>query len=499
MKKRSVQIFALLMMVLCIGLISADEGKQKLIVKYKGKIDDNNIKKLRDAGAEIKYQYNIIQAVALEVDEENISDILSDLDVISVGLDEELHISLDDSAGIINADDVWLTGINGSGVRVCIPDTGIHDGHPDLPSLVAWKDFVNHLSSPYDDHGHGTHVAGIVGSRDETFRGIAHGSDLMGAKICNSFGSCLVSDFIASLEWCVDEGADVISLSLGGGLFDEPCDFISFAEASNNASDQGVVVIAASGNDGDAGRLAAPACASKVIAVGSTDKNDVVSSFSNGGPLLDVVAPGQVIHTTHTNNGFVNDAGTSMSVPHASGVAALLLQQNSSLTPDDIRTILRDTAVDLGTPGFDNSYGYGRVDALAAYESLLPSCVDNDGDGVFDFDEGICPEGNDICPDSVEDDIELNPNQYAQNIDFGEFEVGKENNPSLVYDMEITGGCTCKQIIEKLGKGEGHAKKGCSPSVMEEWTGLDANPDRAYNSKKGILGRVIASLFDWLG
>lgn len=95
---------------------------------------------------------------------------------------------------------------------------------------------------------------------------------------------------------------------------------------------------------------------------------------------------------------------------------------------------------------------------------------DSDSDGV--------PDGEDVCADSVADNIALNPNQYAQNTDFGPFEVGPNNDQSIVYDMTTTKGCTCKQIVEQLGVGKGHIKKGCSPSVMEEWTGISAEPDR---------------------
>lgn len=101
---------------------------------------------------------------------------------------------------------------------------------------------------------------------------------------------------------------------------------------------------------------------------------------------------------------------------------------------------------------------------------LQVACPDDDGDGVNDCD--------DQCLDSKEDNIQLNPNQYAQNSNFGPFEVGPNNDQSIVYDMETTNGCTCKQIVEQLGVGVGHIKKGCSPSVMEEWTGINAQPDR---------------------
>ena len=106
-------------------------------------------------------------------------------------------------------------------------------------------------------------------------------------------------------------------------------------------------------------------------------------------------------------------------------------------------------------------------------------CPDNDGDGVNDCD--------DLCLNSQPDNIALNPNQYAQNIDFGAFESGPGNDQSIVYDMQTTGGCTCKQIAAQLGVGAGHIKKGCSPSVMEAWTGINAEPDRQAGIGRNIL------------
>jgi hypothetical protein len=118
--------------------------------------------------------------------------------------------------------------------------------------------------------------------------------------------------------------------------------------------------------------------------------------------------------------------------------------------------------------------------------------IDEDGDIVNDC-------YNDVCPGSTGDGIDLNPNHYAQNVLYGLFEVGPGNNPSLVYSMKNTRGCTCLQIVNLLEAGEGHAKHGCSPSIMEEWTGISANPDRVYNKKGGnkggkLSGRAVSDL-----
>jgi hypothetical protein len=121
----------------------------------------------------------------------------------------------------------------------------------------------------------------------------------------------------------------------------------------------------------------------------------------------------------------------------------------------------------------------GVIDEVAIYDRALSAeeiqaryeaVVDADGDGVLD--------DVDRCLGSVADNIVLNPNKYAQNVDFGAFEVGPANDQSIVYDMSTTYGCTCIQIVEEVGAGKGHLKKGCSPGLIEEWTGVSANPDR---------------------
>jgi PKD repeat protein len=171
----------------------------------------------------------------------------------------------------------------------------------------------------------------------------------------------------------VNNGADVINMSLGGGAYTSSCDTQPLASASNQAVDNGVVVFAASGNGYYDNALSSPACGSKVIAVGAVTESDGRVSFSNEGRELDIVAPGVSITSTIRGGAWATYQGTSMATPHAAGVAALVLQTNPSFSPTQVRNILQSTAVDLGTAGFDTIYGYGRVDAYAAYESALGS------------------------------------------------------------------------------------------------------------------------------
>jgi len=507
------------------------------IITYHDAVTQKNINDLTSVGAEIKYVYTIIHGVAAAMDDYAYHHTSYDPEVAYAGEEDILHITLAGSVPQINADQVHVQGITGTGSKVCIVDTGIDDTHPDLNPVVGWNDLVNGLPVPYDDNGHGTRVSGIVASTHPTITGVAPGASLMGAKVCNSAGSCTGSDIIAGIDWCVLAGADIISMSLATGVFaTTPCDTVSFVMASNNAASAGLVVVASSGNNGDQTQLSAPACGSKVLSVGAVDNTDTLRTFSNGGPLLDVVAPGSRIRTTAPGGFFASFTGTSASAPHASALAALLLQTNPSLPESQVRSIIKSTAVDLGAPGFDFSYGDGRIDAFAAYNAV-PQCTDIDMDGFFaqggscgpldcddsstainpnavetcdgldnncnglidevdnDFD-GVNDCSVDICPGSVADNIVLNSNIYAQNNNVGPFEVGLQNDQSMVYNMLVTQGCSCKQIVAKLGVGQGHLKKGCSPSLMEDFTGISANPDKKAGigkkpKKNGITGFTV--------
>ncbi|MGB2809871.1 MAG: S8 family serine peptidase [Sedimentisphaerales bacterium] len=321
--------------------------------------------------------------------------------------DPRVYALLEDSAYQIYADYAWDNAITGQGVKVCVVDTGIDYTHPDLQNkVIAQFDFTTYTEDAMDDHGHGTHCAGIIASEGLQYRGVSHDVALMAAKVLDYSGAGYSSDVILGINWCVEQGADVISLSLGEGLYTGTCDFVDMAQAVNNAVDPcGVVVVCAAGNDGDPTAMVAPACASKAIAVGAVDKLDNIASYSDGGSELDIVAPGgdalggtsfpEIVSTFSTfvannpfyclyligedcyDNFFVVDGtryiravGTSMAAPHAAGAAALLLEANSYLTPDQVKTVLEENADDLGSQGRDNIYGWGRINIEKALDNI---------------------------------------------------------------------------------------------------------------------------------
>jgi subtilisin family serine protease len=320
--------------------------------------------------------------------------------------DTKVHALLADSAYQIHADYAWANAITGQGVKVCVVDTGIDYNHPDLRNKV-----VNQINTfagtddAMDDNGHGTHVAGIIASEGVVYRGVSNDVSLLAAKVLGANGDGYASDVALGIQWCVAQGARVINMSLGEGLYPGTCDNTEMAIAVNEAVDAGVMVVCASGNDGDPGGIVSPACASKAIAVGSVDKTDAIASYSDGGPELDLVAPGgdqfggssyaEIVSTFSTlvandpdlcfydvtqecyDNYFVVDGlryiravGTSMAAPHVAGAAALILEANPSLTPLQVKTLLEETADDLGDPGWDNIFGHGRINVEKALNNL---------------------------------------------------------------------------------------------------------------------------------
>ena len=264
----------------------------------------------------------------------------------------------------IDAVDGWNLGQGSNSVIVAIVDTGIDYTHEDLAGkVIKGYDYVNEDFDPKDDHGHGTHVAGIVGAIANNSRGIAGvcpACSLLAVKVVGSDGSGSNSWIANGIANAASLGARVINLSLGG------MDRSSTIQlAVQQAYAKGAVIVAASGNDGS-GVTLYPAGFPEVIAVGATDKNGGRASFSNYGSHLDVAAPGQAIYSSLPGNRYEAWNGTSMAAPHVAGLAGLLFSKNPALTNVQVRQIMEATAQDLGAAGRDASFGYGRINVYAA-------------------------------------------------------------------------------------------------------------------------------------
>jgi len=182
-------------------------------------------------------------------------------------------------------------------------------------------------------------------------------------KVLGDNGYGYISDIIQGLEWCVDNGIDIASMSFGAAEYSE-----SLANACNAAYNAGVLLVAAAGNE-KGGPVIYPAAYKSVIAVSATNTNDVIADFSSVGPEVELAAPGVNIKSTYTNGQYAIGSGTSAACPHVAGAAALAWAAEPSLTAEQLRIKLQQTAEDLGAAGRDNLYGYGLVNAAAAAQA----------------------------------------------------------------------------------------------------------------------------------
>ena len=391
-------IVSVLVFIFMFSLVNVAEGKNSVIVVPGDRINrmpqmrtietqagEGNVRVIADTISK-KDKENFVLIGCRIVHELNDKTALSCPQKIAMTLnvrEDKKYYPLDLEADLqINADTIWNWGYNGSGVVVAILDTGVDDRHIELnDSVIVTKNFV--VGNGEDTNGHGTHVSGIItgnGVGDvygNYATGVSPGAGIMVGKVCNDSG-CYDSDIQAGIEWAINNGADIISMSLGGGNYEGYCDEDSLANKSNWAVEQGVVVIAASGNDNS--WVSSPACASNVISVGAVDKNDVRASWSNYGEALDFMAPGVSILSTYSchapgatggcsNFHYASWSGTSMAAPHVAGMVALILQANPSLNPAQVKQLLIDTAIDLGDSGKDDYYGYGRIDGAGIMDS----------------------------------------------------------------------------------------------------------------------------------
>ncbi len=314
--------------------------------------------------------------------------------VEKIWLDGRTEAALSESAGQVGAPTAWAAGLDGSGVTVAVLDTGIDATHPDLAGTVVGEHNFSWSETAADGVGHGTHVASIIAGTGAAsggrYRGVADGVDLLNGKVFDDGGGGFVSWAVEGMEWAAEQGADVVNMSLGAnGTDGEPMS----AAADALTAEHGTLFVVSTGNNGCAECVSHPAAAASALSVGAVTKSDTLADFSNRGPIPetyaikpDVTAPGVGIVAARgsgTAMGFpvddfyTNADGTSMAAPHVTGAAAVLLQAEPSLGPEELKAWLMNTA----RPSGDNTVyeqGAGRIDiaqALGSRMLALPGSV----------------------------------------------------------------------------------------------------------------------------
>ncbi|MBN2043052.1 MAG: DUF2341 domain-containing protein, partial [Candidatus Aenigmarchaeota archaeon] len=376
--------------------------KTRVIVKFKHEKDFDTIG-FQKKDLEMKAKGK--RFMSAEVSKEGIIELANDPDIESIRIDQPVSLLTEESAGIIHVPEVQDFGLNGTGVKVCLVDTGVD--YIFIHSFSHGRDFVNDDNDPWDDHGHGTEVASILES-------VAPGIELVVAKVIDRDGIGYESEVLEGLEFCNDYEAEIISLSIGSGSYDGYCDSDIVAEYCNELVDNGRVVVAATGNDGFT-NIKSPACASKVIRVSASTKEDRIASFSNVNYWTDIFAPGKDIEVQTMGGSYLVKSGTSLSVPFVSGTSALLLE-NSPMTPSEVKNRLKTTG-DPITYNINTTYSisiprvnaYNAVMNITTEESEEPEVNESENETANETGGGeyygILGTSFNISVDSSEDEI----------------------------------------------------------------------------------------------
>lgn len=380
------------------------QGKVQIIVHC---MEYEKRQQIMERVGHIKYKLPMINAYVIEVEETQLNYIKSLEGLISVELDTHITAQMNRVGEIIESDWAHEHGYLGKGVGVAVVDTGIAL-HKDFIEggnrVVAFEDFINKRKDPYDDNGHGTHVAGIIGgngySSKGKYTGVAPQCNFIGVKVLDYRGDGNISDVLAGLQWIIDNrkkyNIRIVNISVGTSSKDNLDENSLLVQGVNAVWDNGIIVVVAAGNNGPSPMsISTPGISRKVITVGSSDDNVSVEVFGNRtkdysgrGPTPycikkpDIVAPGSNIISCNISRLLsrgrggpqlsANEApmmytiksGTSMATPVVSGAIALLLAARPQLNNREVKLKLRSSAVDLGQHWEKQGWGLLNVRRL---------------------------------------------------------------------------------------------------------------------------------------
>ena len=402
----------------------AESDYVDVFVDYAGSPGEEDVERLLRLNVTVSYVARYGNAVSVLNVSSSVIPLLTSLhNVVMVEFQRQIQPRLDVSVRAIRArgstlyspNTTWDVGYTGKGVVVAVLDTGVDDEHEFLlGKFVAGFDCSGRFArtdretNPDDLDGHGTHVASVImgtGGSTGFYRGVAPDALLVDVKVLSSVGTNFEDQLIRGIEWVIEnkEKYNIKIINLSGSSDVEDFDGTSaVSRVANKAVENGLIVVAAAGNEGpDAETISAPAVADKVIAVTAVDDrntvdrgDDFIADYSSRGPRKDggqkpdVSASGSNIvgalaaETGNASDGLVMMWGTSMAAPHVSGVCALLLEANSTLSPLEVKKVLLESAEDKGEDGWDASYGWGVVDAFEAVTlAANVEYVGGNGDG----------------------------------------------------------------------------------------------------------------------
>ncbi len=375
--------------ILSAKIMSQSIEELPVIVQLTGKNQEleNGIKSL---STKVKTSLPLINGIACNLTTDVIYRLANSPDIQYISFDSKVFTQLDIAAPTIKANYPHNLGYKGKNITVAVIDTGVAP-HQDLirPNnrIVGFKDFINNKDSPYDDNGHGTHVAGIIAGNGYSSRGkytgIAPEANILAIKALDNEGSGNTSNIISAISYIVNTrdtyGTKIINLSIGSPA-NSSCRNDPLCRAVVEAMNKGMVVVAAAGNSGPGtSTILSPGINPNVITVGASNDNrtidiadDTIASFSSRGPTIegvpkpDLVAPGVNINSLSNLklDGYRSSSGTSMAAPFISGTVALMLEKNKSLSSKEIRKKLMDSCISLNNNRESQGAGLVNLEKL---------------------------------------------------------------------------------------------------------------------------------------
>lgn len=344
----------------------------------------------------VKYTLPMIGCVVVQINAEDIEKLKSIADIRAVHKISHIAAQMNKARATVKADNINYTG---KGVTIAFLDTGISPTRDFDNRTVVFKDFINGYDKPYDDNGHGTHVTGIACGNgvlsNGKYRGIAPQANIASLKTLDMDGKGTAADILAGMQWVYDNSDKynirIMNLSIGTEATGDDDPLVRAAEA---LWDNGIVVVSAAGNNGPSPcTISSPGISRKIITVGSNDDNYetniwgmALKNYSGRGPTADcvikpdILAPGSSVVScltadTKSHSMNIKDkyyqilSGTSMSTPMISGAVAALLEKYPSLTPDDVKYMLKLSSTSLGFPRNREGWGLLNVSALLSQEA----------------------------------------------------------------------------------------------------------------------------------